>query len=69
VPRTEALVRLYDAVNSHADWLPLSLGALPPLIKPKGIEDVPVLAWTLWSKDVSRVLRSCRRWHTVWRPI
>jgi multidrug efflux pump subunit AcrB len=54
VPRTEALVRLYDAVNSHADWLPLSLGALPPLIKPKGIEDVPVLAWTLWSKDVEQ---------------
>ncbi|MBR7780794.1 efflux RND transporter permease subunit [Undibacterium luofuense] len=54
VPRTEALVRLYDAVNSHADWLPPSLGALPPLIKPKGIEDVPVLAWTLWSKDAEQ---------------
>ncbi|MDE2049277.1 MAG: efflux RND transporter permease subunit, partial [Betaproteobacteria bacterium] len=26
VPRTEALVRLYDTVNSNADWLPSGLG-------------------------------------------
>ena len=26
VPRTEALVRLYDTVNSNADWLPPGLG-------------------------------------------
>lgn len=26
VPRTEALVRLYDTVNSNADWLPQGLG-------------------------------------------
>ena len=51
VPRTEALVRLYDAVNSHADWLPRNLGVLSPLIKPKGIDDVPILTLTLYSKN------------------
>ena len=30
VPRTEALVRLYDTVQSNADWLPQGLGVQPP---------------------------------------
>ncbi|WP_353140059.1 efflux RND transporter permease subunit [Limnohabitans sp.] len=51
VARTEALVRLYDTVNSHADWLPKGLGVLQPLIKPKGIDDVPILSLTLHGKD------------------
>ena len=50
VPRTEALVRLYDTVNANADWLPRGLGVLPPIIKPKGIDDVPIVALTLYSK-------------------
>ncbi len=51
VPRTEALVRLYDVLNANQDWLPRELGTLPPIVKPKGIDDVPVLAVTLWSRD------------------
>ncbi|MFZ2296623.1 MAG: efflux RND transporter permease subunit [Aquabacterium sp.] len=51
VPRTEALVRLYDVLNANQDWLPRNLGALPPIVKPKGIDDVPVLGVTLWSRD------------------
>ena len=51
VARTEALVRLYDVLNANQDWLPQGLGALPPIVKPKGIDDVPVLAVTLWSRD------------------
>jgi multidrug efflux pump subunit AcrB len=51
VPRTEALVRLYDVLNANQDWLPRDLGALPPIVKPKGIDDVPVLGLTLWSRD------------------
>ena len=51
VPRTEALVRLYDVLNAHQDWLPRDLGTLPPIVKPKGIDDVPVLAVTLWARD------------------
>ncbi|TAM50024.1 MAG: efflux RND transporter permease subunit [Paraburkholderia sp.] len=49
VPRTEALVRLYDTVFSKQDWLPKNLGVLPPLIKPKGIDDVPIVVLTLYS--------------------
>jgi multidrug efflux pump subunit AcrB len=51
VPRTEALVRLYDTVHSNADWLPPGLGVGAPLIKPKGIDDVPVVTLTLFSRD------------------
>ncbi len=50
VPRTEALVRLYDTVNSNRDWLPSGLGVGEPLIKPKGIDDVPVLTATLYDQ-------------------
>ncbi|HEY4956988.1 MAG TPA: efflux RND transporter permease subunit [Caldimonas sp.] len=51
VPRTEALVRLYDTVNSNADWLPKGLGVLDPIIKPKGIDDVPIVTLTLFSAN------------------
>ncbi|MBS0314540.1 MAG: efflux RND transporter permease subunit [Proteobacteria bacterium] len=51
VGRTEALVRLYDTVNSNADWLPKGLGVLDPIIKPKGIDDVPIVTLTLYAKN------------------
>ena len=51
VPRIEALVRLYDTVNANADWLPRGLGVGPPLIKPKGIDDVPIVTLTLYARD------------------
>ncbi|MBK7614104.1 MAG: efflux RND transporter permease subunit [Vitreoscilla sp.] len=51
VPRTEALVRLYDTVNSNADWLPRGLGVMAPIIKPKGIDDVPIVSLTLYSTN------------------
>ena len=54
VPRTEALVRLYNTVNSNRDWLSSELGVGEPLIKPKGIDDVPIVALTLWSEDPQR---------------
>jgi multidrug efflux pump subunit AcrB len=53
VARTEALVRLYDVLNAHQDWLPRDLGTLTPIVKPKGIDDVPVAALTLWSRDAT----------------
>ena len=51
VPRTEALVRLHDTVNAHADWLPSGLGVGAPIIKPKGIDDVPIVTLTLYGTD------------------
>lgn len=49
--RTEAVVRLYNAIYSHQNWRPQGLGVLQPLVKPGGIEDVPILTLTLWSRD------------------
>jgi multidrug efflux pump subunit AcrB len=53
VSRIEALVRLYDTVNANADWLPKGLGVLAPIIKPKGIDDVPIVTLTLYSKNTA----------------
>jgi len=53
-PRTEALVRLYNAIYSNQDWQPQGLGVLPPLVKPKGIDDVPIVTATLWTEDADR---------------
>lgn len=52
-PRTDAIVRLYNAFYANSDWLPRNLGVGQPLIKPKGIDDVPIVALTLWSKNVN----------------
>jgi multidrug efflux pump subunit AcrB len=52
VERQPALVRLYNQVFSNADWMPQGVGVGQPLIKPKGIDDVPVMALTLWSDGV-----------------
>lgn len=56
LPRDEVILNLYNQVYSHADWLPQNLGASQPLIKPQGIDDVPIMSLTLWSKnnDVSQ---------------
>ncbi len=43
-----SLVKLYDVVHSHEDWLPPTLGVAQPIIKAKGIDDVPIMALTLW---------------------
>ncbi|MGZ8257278.1 MAG: efflux RND transporter permease subunit, partial [Gallionella sp.] len=46
-----SLVKLYDVVHSHADWLPPTLGVMQPIIKARGIDDVPILALTLWREQ------------------
>ena len=48
-----SLVKLYDVVHSHSDWLPSSLGVAAPIIKAKGIDDVPVVALTLWREQMA----------------
>jgi len=47
----QALVRLYDTINSHKDWLSPNLGVLDPIVKPKGIDDVPIVTLTFHSAD------------------
>ncbi len=65
VPRTEALVRLYDVLNANQDWLPRDLGTLTPVVKPKGIDDVPVFAVTLWGRDAASGLELERIAHSM----
>lgn len=53
-PRRDVIVRLYNQVYSRQDWVPPGLGVGPPLIRPMGIDDVPVMALTLWTEDPAR---------------
>ncbi len=52
--RTQSIVRLYNAVFSNSDWLPPNLGVAQPVIRPMGIDDVPVVTGTLWTDDPQR---------------
>ena len=54
VERQPAIVRLYNQVFSNQDWLPPGVGVGQPLIKPKGIDDVPVMSLTVWTDDPQR---------------
>jgi multidrug efflux pump subunit AcrB len=54
VPRIDAIVRLRDAMSANRDWAPPELGILEPVIKPRGIDDVPVVTLTLWSDDAGK---------------
>ncbi|KZC15382.1 multidrug transporter AcrB [Rhodanobacter sp. FW510-R12] len=49
VPRQAAIVRLYNQVFQNQGFVPPGLGVGPPLVRPMGIDDVPVMALTLWS--------------------
>ncbi len=51
VPRIDALVRLHDTIQSNRDWVSPNLGIGEVIIKPKGIDDVPMMTLTLWSRD------------------
>ena len=51
VKRESAIVRLYNQVFQNQDFVPPGLGVGTPLIRPMGIDDVPVMALTLWSDE------------------
>src|SRR5579883_3257086 len=44
----KAIVRLNQKLAANMDLIPP--GASPPLVKPRSIDDVPILALTFWSK-------------------
>jgi multidrug efflux pump subunit AcrB len=46
----DALVRLHDKLRANFDRMPP--GVTEPLVKPRSIDDVPVLSLTLWSPTV-----------------
>jgi len=45
-----SLVKVHDKLSSNMDLVPP--GVSQPLVKPKGIDDVPVVALTLWSDSL-----------------
>jgi len=47
----DSIVKLYNKLYSHFDLIPP--GASKPLIKPRSIDDVPIVALTLWSSPRS----------------
>jgi len=45
-----SLVKLYDKLSSNTDRIPP--GVSQPLVKPKGVDDTPVVTLTLWSSEL-----------------
>ncbi|HSN42322.1 MAG TPA: efflux RND transporter permease subunit, partial [Burkholderiales bacterium] len=52
--RIQALVRLYDTLYANRDWVPPELGVGEFIVKPVGIDDVPIVTLTLWTRDTQR---------------
>ena len=51
-----SIVKVHDKIQSNLDKIPP--GVSMPLVRPKGIDDVPILTVTLWSEEENdRVLR------------
>jgi multidrug efflux pump subunit AcrB len=47
-----SLLKVNDKVASNMDKIPP--GVLPPLIKTKGIDDVPIVTLTIWANDLDK---------------
>jgi len=67
----KAIVRLNQKMSANIDLIPP--GASLPLIKPRSIDDVPILALTLWSKrygdyELRRVAAPFARHHQAGGP-
>ncbi|MBL3591317.1 MAG: efflux RND transporter permease subunit [gamma proteobacterium endosymbiont of Lamellibrachia anaximandri] len=48
-----SIVKVHDKIQSNLDKMPP--GVAMPLVKPKGIDDVPVVTVTLWSEEMRGV--------------
>ena len=46
-----SLVKVYDKLASNQDKIPP--GVTGPLVKPRGVDDVPAVTLTLWSKELN----------------
>jgi len=47
----QAVVRVHAKIQSAMDDMPE--GMMPPVVKPRSIDDVPAAAYTLWSEDAT----------------
>lgn len=59
----DSLVKLYNKLMSNYDLIPP--GVSQPMVKPKSIDDVPILSLTLWSKQPQYTGYELRRIATV----
>ena len=50
-PAGPSVIKVHDKLASHLDQMPPGV-QMPPLVKVKGIDDVPVVTLTLWSKEL-----------------
>ena len=50
-PLEDSLVKVYDKLSSHRDAIPP--GTMEPIVKPKSVDDVPVVTFTLSSTDLT----------------
>jgi len=64
-PRTDALLSLYNKLYSNLDYMAPNVGVGQPIIKPKGIDEVPIISLTLTSEiaeksafEISKVAHS-----------
>ncbi|MFZ0789994.1 MAG: efflux RND transporter permease subunit, partial [Chromatiaceae bacterium] len=51
-PMGPSLVKVNDKIASNMDKIPP--GVMPPLVRSKGIDDVPIVTLTLWSRDLDK---------------
>jgi len=51
--QTASVAKLYDKVMSNRDWIPETTGVGTPVVRPTGIDDVPIVTFTLWSESLS----------------
>jgi multidrug efflux pump subunit AcrB len=68
IPREEAILNLYNQVYSNNDWFPQNLGVMQPVIKPMGIDDVPIMGITLWSESTEVTASQLTRLPMHWKP-
>jgi multidrug efflux pump subunit AcrB len=59
--RIASLVRLHDTLQANADWLPQHLGVQPPIVKPRGIDDVPIVTLTLHGRGEPQAASELQR--------
>ncbi|UPW18347.1 efflux RND transporter permease subunit [Agarivorans sp. TSD2052] len=51
VKRNDAIVSLYNQIYANLDKLPTGAGVGQPLIKPRAIDDVPIVSVSLWDES------------------
>jgi multidrug efflux pump subunit AcrB len=61
LPRQEALVRIHNQVQSNQDWFPQGIGIGDVVVKPRGIDDVPVMTLTLYDPARSQSVEDLTR--------